>query len=313
MIKKTDIIGILAGGPSNERAISLRSGEAVRKALNAEGYSTVFIDCVGDVKSKIRDAGISVAFIALHGRFGEDGTVQAICEEVEIPYTGSGVEASRLALDKIASKEAFEDKGILVAGYKICIDGQEADSSGLAFPVVVKPQFEGSSIGLSIVEEEKDFEDALKRAFEYGDKVIVEQYIKGREITVGILNEEPLPVIQVLPCGRKFYDYEAKYKSPDTEYIVPALIDGESYRCAQDTALKAHTSLGCQGFSRVDMIIRDDGKIFVLEVNTIPGLTARSLLPKAAKEAGYEFGELCVKLVELALKEERLSLSKEQS
>ena len=313
MIEKTDIIGILAGGLSNERDVSLRSGEAVQAALNAEGYNTVFIDCVGDVKSKILDAKISIAFIALHGRFGEDGTVQAICEDTGIPYTGSGVEASRLALDKIASKEVFKIKGIPVADYRIWVDGQKADSGGLVFPVVVKPQFEGSSIGLSIVEEGRGFADALREAFKYGDKVIVEKYIRGKEITVGILDEEPLPVIQVVPYGRKFYDYEAKYKSPDTEYVVPALIDEKFYRDAQDMALKAHTSLGCQGFSRVDMVIQDDGKIFILEVNTIPGLTRRSLLPKAAKEAGYDFGELCAKLVELALKEEHLSLSKEQS
>lgn len=296
-------IGVLAGGPSNERDISLRSGQAVRKALLGEGLDAVLIDLKTNARKMIRESAIDIAFIALHGRFGEDGTVQKMLEDEHIPYTGSGVEASRSAIDKIASKEIFLKRGIPVPRYitaakgAFCID--EADHPG--YPLVVKPAKEGSSIGLSVVGEKRSLKEALKKAFQYDDKVILEEYIRGRELTVGILDDKALPVIEIV-AKNHIYDYSAKYKDPDTQYLVPAPIDKGSYEKASILGRAAHEALGCRSFSRVDMMMDDAGRIFVLEVNTIPGMTERSLLPKAAQAAGLRFGEVCVKILENAVK-----------
>lgn len=296
-------IGVLAGGPSNERDISLRSGEAVHKALLAQGYDAAFLDIKDDLSSVISKKNIDVAFIALHGRFGEDGTVQKMLEAVKIPYTGSGPEASRLALDKIASKKRFIEKNIPIPKYivfkKGALDIEDADRIG--YPLVVKPQSEGSSIGLSVVKEKKFLKEAADKAFQYGDNIIVEEYIGGRELTVGILGDKALPVIEIVTMDR-VYDYEAKYKASDTRYLVPAPISDEAREKARLLGLAAHNALGCSSFSRVDMIMDDMGRIFILEVNTIPGMTERSLLPKAAAAIGLPFGDLCVKILENALK-----------
>ena len=296
-------IGVLAGGPSNEREISLRSGTAVHKALLGEGLDAIFLEVKDDIPDIIRKSRIDVAFIALHGKFGEDGTVQKILEAANIPYTGSGVEASRLALDKVASKEIFYKNKIPTPEY-VVMEKDIYDLSGayaLGLPVVVKPHLEGSSIGLSVARNDISLKKAVEKAFRYGDKVIVEKYIKGRELTVGILEDNALPVIEIVTRDN-VYDYEAKYKSPDTQYLVPAPIEKRAVEEAKRLAVIAHRSLGCRSFSRVDMIMGESGKIYVLEVNTIPGMTERSLLPKAAQAVGLRFSDLCVKIIEDALK-----------
>lgn len=296
-------IGVLAGGPSNERDISLRSGTAVHKALTDEGLDAVFFDIKDDIRDVIKKNRMDVAFLALHGRYGEDGTVQKMLEDAGIPYTGSGVEASRLALDKAASKSEFAKNRIPMPEYAILEKGKSG-LGGLGkidFPLVVKPSMEGSSIGLSIASDKESFEKAVDKAFEYGDKVIVEEYIKGRELTVGILDDKPLPVIEIV-TRNNVYDYEAKYKNPDTKYLVPAPIDKKAFEEAKKLGESAHRTLGCSSFSRVDMMMDLSGRIFVLEVNTIPGMTERSLLPKAAQAVGLRFGELCVRILENALK-----------
>jgi len=297
-------IAVLAGGTSSEREISLESGKAVYKALKEEGCSVIFIDVDKDtdkLKTALLKNKIDVAFIALHGRFGEDGTIQELLEGLGMPYTGSGPKASRCALDKLASKEVFASSRIDTPPFKTFKRTEKINLNGLDVPVVVKPINEGSSIGLSIVKTKKNLKVAIDKAYNYDDTVLIEKYIKGREITVGILNEKPLQPIEIVP-GAEFYNYEAKYSSADTKYIVPALITDEANKRAKMLATQAHTSLGCKGFSRVDMILDQKDKPYVLEVNTIPGLTSRSLLPKAALEAGISFGSLCKKIVELALK-----------
>ncbi len=300
--KKIGKIGVLAGGPSNEREISLRSGKAVYDALTKQGFDVVFLDVWDNVRDAVRGGGIELAFIALHGKFGEDGTVQKILEEAGIPYTGSGVKASALALDKIASKNIFEDRGIPTPKSLVFTqnDFNAVKAAGLGFPLVVKPQFEGSSIGLSVVRSKDEVGKALDRAFVYGEKVMLEEYIEGRELTVGILDDEPLPVIEIV-TKNKVYDYAAKYQDPDTRYLVPAPIENRFSERAKELGRRAHVALGCKSFSRVDMMLDSAGNIFVLEVNTIPGMTERSLLPKAAQVKGLNFNQLCVKIVESAL------------
>lgn len=299
-------IGILMGGSSTEREISLKSGEAVYESLKNEGLDALAIDIKTDDPqvniNKIISSRIDVAFIALHGRFGEDGGIQELLENLNIPYTGSGVMASRLALDKIASRKIFEVYGLYVPRYKVmhCLSFNRNFIFGnnLSFPIVVKPTSHGSSIGLSIIENEEGLNKAVEIAFSFDERIILEEYIKGREITVGILDDQPLPVIEIIPKNR-FFDYEAKYNPGMTEYVVPANLDKVVAVRAQAAALFAHRCLGCYGFSRVDMILKDDLP-FILEVNTIPGLTRMSLLPKAASDIGISFSQLCIKLVELA-------------
>ena len=304
-MKKTKFgrIGVLAGGPSNEREISLRSGRAVHDALLGEGLDSVFLDVKNDIDEIIEKSCIDVAFIALHGRFGEDGTVQSMLEDAGIPYTGSGVEASRVALDKAASKDLFIRNLIPVPRHMVLVKGRSYpyDCDKLGMPIVVKPHLEGSSIGLSIVRDKSLLQGAIDKAFEYGDKVILEEYINGRELTVGILNDEALPVIEIVPKN-KVYDYDAKYKDSATKYLVPAPIPEDIFVKARRLGVLAHKVLGCRSFSRVDMMMAPSGDIFVLEVNSIPGLTERSLLPKAALATGLRFSSLCVKILEDAVR-----------
>jgi D-alanine-D-alanine ligase len=272
--------------------------------LIKEGHQAVFIDIrderLGVLKKMLEKESIEMAFIALHGRFGEDGTVQRFLDGLAIPYTGSGPEASRLALDKLASKQLFTRANIRVPPYTVVQRNERIDIGEFGLPVVIKPQCEGSSIGLSIVRDVKDLPAAVQKAHRYSEAIIIEKYIKGREITVGILDDKPLCAIQIQPRG-EFYDYEAKYTSVHTKYLVPAPIKHrDSERCCQAAKL-AHAALRCKGFSRVDMIIDEAGDIYVLELNTIPGLTTTSLLPKAAQHAGLSFNQLCNRMVELAL------------
>lgn len=301
-------IGVLMGGPSTEREISLKSGKAVYDSLIQEGFKAVAIDIKSDAKDEntrlIKSHEIDVAFIALHGRFGEDGQMQEVLDTLGIPYTGSGVSASRLAMDKIASRRIFEASGLAVPRYKaedrISYNADwKVRPNDFALPLVVKPATHGSSIGLSMVEKEENLDKSVDLAFRFDDTIIIEEYIAGREVTVGILDEKPLPVIEIIP-KKRFFDYEAKYAAGMTDYVVPAQLEDRVAQNIQGTALSAHKLLGCYGCSRVDMILTNDNIPFVLEVNTIPGFTATSLLPKAAKVVGIDFQHLCVKLIELA-------------
>jgi D-alanine-D-alanine ligase len=303
MKRKFGRIGVLAGGPSNERGISLRSGKAVHDALLGQGLDSILLDVKNDIKDIIDRSCIDIAFIALHGRFGEDGTVQRMLEDAGIPYTGSGVEASAAALDKAVSKELFIKNLIPVPKHIVLVSGRDYphDLDRLGMPIVVKPHLEGSSIGLSIVREKGLLRSAIDKAFEYGDKVILEEYIDGRELTVGILNDKALPVVEIVPKN-KVYDYDAKYKDTATKYIVPAPISEAFGERARSLGVMAHKALGCRSFSRVDIMMSTADEMFVLEVNTIPGMTERSLLPKAALATGLRFGPLCVKILEDAVK-----------
>jgi len=299
-------IGVLMGGSSSEREISLKSGKAVYNSLCAAGFDAVAIDIqtesAGDNSRLLKSHNINCAFVALHGRFGEDGQIQGILDSLQIPYTGSGAAASKLAMDKAASRIIFQAKGLGVPRCKVTTRGSFSNESGIdgiQLPLVIKPACQGSSIGLSIVDRKEEVNKAADLAFSFDERILIEEYIKGREVTVGILDEQPLPVIEVIPKN-KFFDYEAKYKAGMTDYEVPAKLDERVAQKIKDTALSAHKFLGCRGCSRVDMILDKDNRIFVLEVNTIPGLTETSLLPKAASKAGIDFLKLCLTLLELA-------------
>ncbi len=299
--KKYGKIAVFAGGFSSEREISLQSGLAVSGALTKKKLDAELVDIGSDAGSALRKTGADIVFLALHGRFGEDGTVQSILEKARVPYTGSGAGASRLALDKLASKELFLKNGLRVPSYKAAKSGAGAEYTCDEFttPLVIKPRREGSSIGLSIVNDRARIDSALDMAFGYGGEAIVEEFIHGRELTVGILEEKALPVVEII-TGRDSYDFEAKYLDKGTGYIVPAPLEDDEFARAQEFALRAHRILGCRDFSRVDMRMDRDGNIYILEVNTIPGMTERSLMPKSAMAAGISFEDLCVKLIDLA-------------
>lgn len=287
-------IGVLLGGTSSEREVSLRSGTAVFKALKGRGYKATAIDASGDLCAKLKRSGIDIAFIVLHGGHGENGAVQGLLEVMDIPYTGSGVLASALAMDKEASKKIFLHHGIPVPPFVILrgpLQGKGLPAMPAGIPLVVKPAAEGSSVGVEIVKEPARLRRALKKAFSYGERVIIEGYIKGKEVQIGILNNKILGGVEVRP-SLEFYSYEAKYTAGLTEYIFPPELDGKTYHRAQDVALQAHTALGCRGATRVDLIIGPRGNPYVLEVNTIPGMTETSLLPKIARQAGLQFPDL---------------------
>ncbi len=301
-------IGVLMGGYSSEREISLRSGKAIAEALHVAGcqVSSIDITCQhpDEISEFIKGFSIDVAFIALHGCLGEDGTIQSILEKMKIPYTGSNVEASRKAINKVSTQKILKEKGVPVAEYIVANRNDKPAIDVLAkrihsFPVVVKPACEGSSIGVVLVQNKEGLPPALEGAFKYGPEVIIERYIKGRELTVGILDETPLPVIEI-KSKSSFFDFSAKYQSGTTEYIVPAQIPEALSQQLKDIALAAHQALGCRHLSRVDIMLDEKNSPFVLEINTIPGFTSTSLLPKAAKVAGLSFADLCLRLTQLA-------------
>jgi D-alanine-D-alanine ligase len=289
-------IGVLMGGMSAEREVSLRSGNAIYKALQGVGYNVVAIDAGPDICNVLNREKVELAFLALHGGSGENGSIQGMLEVLGIEYTGSGVLASALAMDKEASKKIFLYHGIPVPPFVILKRGQKAENIRFDMPWVVKPAAEGSSVGVTIVREKKIFDEALAKAFSFGPRIIVERYIDGKEINIGILNGEVLGGVEVRP-SLEFYSYEAKYTAGLTEYILPPEIDDSVYEAAKATALSAHSALGCKGASRVDLRIDKKGNPYVLEVNTIPGMTETSLLPKIAGLAGYDFPELIEEII----------------
>ncbi len=296
-------IGVIAGGVSAEREVSLKSGEAVYRALKARGYNALFIDAGHKVYEQIKDHDIDIAFLVLHGGWGENGAIQGMLEIMGIPYTGSGVLASALSMDKVASKMMFSQSGLRVPGYRVIYDEGGLDNLNFDLPVVVKPSREGSSVGVSIVDSKEQLHEAIKEASRYGWPVIVEEYIKAREIQVGILDDEVLGAVEVRP-KRRFYDYIAKYTPGSTEYILPPELPEELYERCKFAGLTAHRALGCRGATRVDLLVTDEGQIYVLEVNTIPGMTETSLLPKIATLAGYSFEDLIERILELSIKEQ---------
>lgn len=306
-------IAVLMGGISSERDISLATGRNVVSFLDKEKYEVFAIEIKDKTSwiNKLNKKCPDLAFIALHGKFGEDGKIQALLDDLEITYTGSGVLASMLAMDKLITKQIFKAESISTPSYVIIdqqqyyFEGQESIGrilSQLKLPLVIKPSASGSSIGVTIVKDKKDIKGALKAAFKEGKQVLIEKYIKGREITVPVLgnkNPKALPVIEIAP-KRDFFDLKAKYDPELCDEIVPARISRKLAQRAQDLALKVYKAFGCCGFARVDMIIKKP-KIFVLEINTIPGLTENSLVPKSAKAAGIEFPQLLDKIIEYAL------------
>lgn len=294
-------VGVLLGGRSAEREVSLKSGTMVLGALLGRGVDAHPFDP--------RDRGLDAliaekfdrVFIALHGRYGEDGTIQGALELLGIPYTGAGVMASALAMDKWRTKLVWEAAGIPTPRYEL-IDARSdfaAVSGRLGLPIMVKPVNEGSSIGMTKVRKEAELGDAYELAAKYDSLVIAEQFIDGVELTVGVLGGEALPAIR-LETPRDFYDYEAKYVADDTRYILPCgLPEADERRIARDS-LRAFDTLGCRGWGRVDLMVDHAGKHFFLEVNTSPGMTDHSLVPMAARHAGIPFDELCVRILALA-------------
>ncbi len=288
------------GGLSREREISLKTGKAILKGLTEKGYTACPIDVDQDVAGTLIKKKIECAFIALHGRFGEDGTIQGMLELMRIPYTGSGILASALALHKIMAKKIFLCEKIPTPPFEV-VRRQEVGKDplgniSLPLPLVVKPAREGSTIGISIVRTEEELTRALKEAGKYDEEILVEKFMKGREITVGILEDIPLPVIEIVPKSG-FYDYHSKYTKGETQYIIPARLPREKYLFAQEMSLKAFQTLGCSGCARVDLMTDENDDSFVIDVNTMPGMTETSLLPKAANYVGIAFEELVERIL----------------
>jgi D-alanine-D-alanine ligase len=294
-------VAVLYGGQSSEREVSLRTGAACAEALRSRGYDVVLVDVDREVAARLREAGAQVAFVALHGRYGEDGCVQGLLEAMAIPYTGSGVLASAAGMDKVLSKLLFKGLGLDVADYRVFPSARAGAIHGadlpFAFPVVVKPACEGSSVGVTLVKEAAALADACREAARWKGDVIVERYVKGKEVQVAVLDGKALGVIEVVPAN-EFYDYAAKYTAGTTQYFYPARVsDGEARRL-MDAAEAAHRGLGCAGVTRTDFILAADGTAFILEVNTLPGMTASSLVPKIAAGNGIPFPELCERLLD---------------
>ncbi len=308
MTKKN--IALLAGGRSSEREVSLTGGEQVFQALDKDKYNVLRYDPKTDLGRLVADAPqIDVALIIMHGPYGEDGTVQGLLDLLDIPYQGAGVLGSAVAMNKFISKQLYEKAGLPVPAYCTLTHRDQSPTSEivdrLGLPLVVKPVACGSSIGMSIVHEPEKLPAAIAKAFEQDDTVLIEEYIDGVELTGGVLgNDKPeaLPIIEIIPNDdHEFFDYEAKYIAGLTNEICPARIDGELTAKAQDYARRAHTALALRGYSRTDMILKNR-EMYVLETNTIPGMTPTSLMPQAAKAAGYDFGQLLDRLIDLGLK-----------
>jgi D-alanine-D-alanine ligase len=289
-------IGVLLGGLSSEREVSLRTGEAVLAALTARGHDALPIYVDGDLDVALRQERIDAAFIALHGRGGEDGCVQGLLELLGIPYTGSGVLASALAMHKGKAKELFRLHNLPTPAYYVLSADEAHDPHGVhadfGFPCVVKPIREGSSVGVAICHTPDELAPAIERALRFDDELLVERFIGGQEVSVAILGDRALGAVEIAPRDG-FYDYANKYTRGATDYFVPPRLSPERYRGVLVQALRAHTALGCRGATRVDMIVSESGNEFVLEVNTVPGMTPTSLVPKIADAAGISFGELC--------------------
>jgi D-alanine-D-alanine ligase len=292
-------ITVLLGGPSAEREVSLRSGAAVAKALRARGHTVHEVDPLPGALAL--PTGTEAVFLALHGTYGEDGTVQAELEPLDVPYTGCGVAASLFAFDKIVTKRRCLAAGVPTAKFVVFNSASAPWPEGWQPPVVLKPTRQGSSVGLQFVDRVEDFARQLAESLRFGGEVVMEERIVGRETTVGILDGQALPIVEVRPKAGS-YDYTNKYTAGLTEYFCPAEFDPATTARIQAAALGAFHAIGGRDYARVDVMVRPDGSPVVLEVNTLPGMTETSLLPKAAAAVGIDFASLCERMVELARK-----------
>jgi D-alanine-D-alanine ligase len=301
---------VLKGGSSLERGISLRSAARVEDALEALGHEPLGLDVGPDLVRRLREERPDAVFIALHGPGGEDGTVQELLEILGLPYTGPGVAACALAMDKVAAKHSIRAAGLPTPDWAAfnatafqelgAADTLEEIEAKLGFPLVVKPASQGSSLGVEFASDRGQVPEALVAAFSYDDRVLLERYVKGRELAVGMLGTEPLPIVEAIPREEDFFNFEARYEIGRTEYVCPADLPGDEARTVQEAASRTYETLGCSGFSRVDLILGEDGPE-VLEVNPIPGLTDTSLFPMAAEAAGLDFEEAVGRIVSLAV------------
>ena len=296
---KNKKIAVLMGGLSAEREISLKTGRAVLAALLENGCNAAPLDVGLDLPEQLRTAEAELAFICLHGRYGEDGTVQGLLEMMQIPYTGSGVMSSSMAMDKVITKQILLYHEIATPGFVTYRAGEDLSAvlkRCRHFPLVVKPAREGSTIGISIVHDKAELEAGLAGALQHDDLILIEDFVQGDEVTVSVLNGKPLPIIKIVPKSG-FYDYESKYTPGQTEYLLPAPLEVVLYNRLQEVSVAACQVLSCRGAARVDFMVRER-EFFCLEVNTIPGMTETSLLPKAAAEAGVHFNELVMQILE---------------
>jgi D-alanine-D-alanine ligase len=303
---------VLKGGRSLERQVSLRSGARVEDALARLGHEVVAIDVGLDLIQRLREAVPDTAFIAMHGRDGEDGTVQELLEILDIPYTGSGVLACVRSIDKVLAKHLMVEAGIPTPDFYAfnetafrelgAAEALGAIEDRLEFPIVVKPSSQGSALGIKFARTPADVPAALVAAFSYDSKVLLERHVDGRDLAVSILDGRALPVVEAVPQGDEFYDFEARYEIGRTSFVCPADLPAEVTERAQDLALRTYELLGCEAFARVDLMLGAGDELTVLEANPIPGLTETSLLPQAAEAAGISFDELVARIVELALK-----------
>jgi D-alanine-D-alanine ligase len=294
-------VGVLLGGKSAEREVSLKSGSMVLDALRSRGVNAFAFDPAERAIDALMSERFDRVFIALHGRFGEDGTVQGVLEWLGIPYTGSGVLASALAMDKLRTKRVWQSEKLPTPAYELLAQDTNfrIASRRLGVPLMVKPASEGSSIGMSKVRAGAKLEEAYRLAAKYDPVVIAEKFVEGIELTGAILGEQALPLIK-LETARDFYDYEAKYVAHDTRYIVPCGLPEKKEREIQALCLKAFQSLGCRGWGRVDLMLSRSGRPYLLEVNTSPGMTDHSLVPMAARAIGLSYEDLCLRILESA-------------
>jgi D-alanine-D-alanine ligase len=304
-------VAVLKGGRSLERQVSLRSGARVEDALKRLDHEVVAIDVALDLIRRLRETAPDVAFIAMHGRDGEDGTVQELLEILGIPYTGSGVLACSRATDKVLAKHLMVEAGIPTPEFFAfnetafrelgAAEALPAIEERLDFPIVVKPSSQGSALGIKFASSAADVPAALVAAFSYDSRVLLERYVDGRDLAVSILDGEPLPVVEAVPRDEEFYDFEARYEIGRTDFVCPAELPDGLTELAQDLAVRTYRLLGCSAFARVDLMLGAAGDLTVLEANPIPGLTETSLLPQAAEAAGISFDELVGRILELAL------------
>lgn len=305
-------IAVLYGGVSNEREVSISSSKGIIEALEKNGHDVIGIDFHPERLQEVIELNVDLVFIGLHGKHGEDGCVQGLLDMLEIPYVGSGVMASSVAMNKFKAKQLFEQAGIPVAkGEQYRMD-QETNidevvdhiHANFEFPFVIKPNREGSTVGLTIVRHENETKEAVKKAAENDLYILVEQFIKGKELTVPVLGEihkeKSLPIIEIIPKN-ELYDYEAKYSVDGSEHIIPARIDKDLTEKIQAYAVLAHQILGCETYSRADFLLTEEGVPYILEVNTLPGMTPTSLFPDAAKSIGISYEEMIEQFVQLSL------------
>jgi D-alanine-D-alanine ligase len=309
-------VAVLKGGTSLERQVSLRSAGRVERALERLGHDVLPIDVDASLVRQLRESGADVAFVALHGRGGEDGTVQELLEIVGMPYTGSGVMACMRCMDKVLTKHLLVREGVPTPDFFAfsdvafrefgAADALPAIEERLGFPLVIKPAAQGSALGIEFAASASDVPQALVAAFSYDSRVLLERHVKGRELAVGLLDREhgpePLPIVEAKPKQEYFFDFESRYEIGKTDYVCPADLPADVAALAQELAAETYRLLGCYGFARVDMMLPEDGPPQVLEAQAIPGLTETSLFPQAAEAAGITFDRFVERLVELALK-----------